>query len=292
MSGYHAPLLLACVIWAVSFIATKIALETTPPVTVVAIRLVMAALCFLPVVVRRRRVIFTGGWRRFGQLLLLSLFGTGLHYGTQTVGINYTTASNASLWAMTCPVSIALISFFFLGERISLRKIGGIALAAAGVLVVLGPGFFQGLDLRSHLLGDGLVFMSITLWAFFTVYGKRLNAEMGAFELVGIATLIGAIWTLPAGLWEMKLAGFSLLRVTPKAWIAIGFLGAGCSFLATLLYFTALEKTGTQKVGVYLYTVPPMTYAAAALVLNEHIGMNLLAGSVVVGLGVYLTERD
>ena len=35
------------------------------------------------------------------------------------MGINYTTASNASLWAITCPVSIALIAFFVLGERIT-----------------------------------------------------------------------------------------------------------------------------------------------------------------------------
>jgi drug/metabolite transporter (DMT)-like permease len=284
-------LLAACFLWAISFIATKVALQTVPPLTVVALRLAISALCFVPVLVRSRAAIFTGGAGRWWRLFLLSLLGTGLHHGTQTIGIGHTTASNASLWAMTCPVSIALIAAVFLRERLSARKAGGIALAAAGVLLVLGPDFLKGVDLRTHLLGDGLVFLSLFLWAGFTVYGKRLGAELGALELIATVTVIGAIWTLPAGIWEMRHLGFSLAQVAPEAWGAIGFLGFGCGFLANLLYFLALRKTESQKAGVYLYTIPPMTYAASWLLLDERIGAGLVAGSVLVAAGVWLTER-
>jgi drug/metabolite transporter (DMT)-like permease len=58
-----------------------------------------------------------------------------------------------------------------------------------------------------------------------------------------------------------------------------------------LLYFLALERTESQKVGVYLYTIPLMTYAAAWLILGETIGWNLGLGSLLVLSGVYLTER-
>ena len=64
-----------------------------------------------------------------------------------------------------------------------------------------------------------------------------------------------------------------------------------CSFLATLLYFFALEKTESQKVGIYLYTIPPMTAVIAALYLKETIGLNLLIGTLAVLFGVYLTEK-
>ena len=89
----------------------------------------------------------------------------------------------------------------------------------------------------------------------------------------------------------MRWRGFSLAAVHDKGWIAIGFLGAGCTFLATLLYFMALERTESQKVGVYLYTIPPMTAVFAALMLGEHITMNLVVGSLLVMAGVILTER-
>ena len=91
-------LLFACLLWAVSFVATNVDLETTPPLLVVSLRLVISALCFLP-------FLLTGKSGRLGrprilaQLFGLSLLGTGLHYGIQTVGLQYTTATNASLFA-------------------------------------------------------------------------------------------------------------------------------------------------------------------------------------------------
>jgi len=268
-----------------------VALETVPPLTLVALRLVIAALCFTPILIRRRSVIFAGGPGRWRRLFLLSLLGTGLHYGTQTIGIGHTTASNASLWAMTGPLSITLIAALFLHEKVTARKAGGIALAMAGVLLVLGPDVLRGVDLRSHLLGDGLVFVSIFLWAAFTVYGKRLSTELGALELIAVVTAMGAICTLPAGIWEMRHLGFSPAQIELEAWQTIGFLGFGCGFLANLLYFQALRRTESQKVGVYLHTIPPMTYAASWLVLDERIGFGLIAGSILIAAGVWLTEK-
>jgi len=71
----------------------------------------------------------------------------------------------------------------------------------------------------------------------------------------------------------------------------VAFLGITCSFLATLLYFFALERAESQKVGVYLYTIPPMSFLIAGFYLGESIGLNLLIGSLVVLTGVYLTEK-
>lgn len=284
-------MLAACFLWAVSFIASKTALQAAPPLTVVSLRLLFSALCFLPLLYRCRTnllLLGRGVWWRLG---LLSVFGGGLHYGSQTVGLQYTTASNASLWAMTCPISIALISAFFLGERLTARKIAGITIAVAGILVVMGLSELRRIDLRSHMLGDGLVFASIFLWAVFTVYGKSLGRDLGPLELIGTTTVISALWMLPVGCWEMAERGFSLFQVTVECWIAIIFLGVGCGFLATWLYFVALARTESQKVGAYLYTIPPMTYFAAAVILHEQVGINLVAGSLLVALGVFLTER-
>ena len=74
-------------------------------------------------------------------------------------------------------------------------------------------------------------------------------------------------------------------------WLAIAYLGACCNFLAVLLYFTALGDTESQKVGVYLYSIPPMTAVAATLVLDEPITAGLVVGTVLVIAGVALTER-
>lgn len=284
-------LLGACLLWAVSFVATKIALAVVPPLTVVSLRLLVAAACFLPL------LVLTGRWRRIEgpgvvlKLVGLSLFGAGLHYGFQTVGLQTTNASNASVYVATGPITIALLAVLLLGERLTPRKIAGIAVAVVGVLVVMGPRTLLGFELGGSLAGDLLVLLSIVMWGCFTVFGKRLTDSLGALTVTAAVTLIGATWMAPVGWFELERTGFNLASVTPLAWTAIGYLGAGCNFLAVLLYFTALGRTESQKVGVYLYSIPPMTAVVAALVLDEPITLGLVVGTALVIAGVALTER-
>ena len=285
------PALIAISLWGGSFIATKIALEVVPPLTVVSLRLLIAAVFFLPL------LVLTGRWRRIAdrwillKLLGLSLFGAGLHYGFQTVGLQTTNASNASVYVATGPITILLLAVVFLGEKLNARKILGIVIAMAGVLVVMGLDTVTGFELDGNLVGDLLVFASIVMWGCFTVFGKKITGELGALTVTASVTLIGAAWMAPVGWIEIQRTGFSLAGITPLAWLAIAYLGACCNFLAVLLYFTALGHTESQKVGVYLYAIPPMTAVAAALVLAEPITLGLVVGTLLVIGGVALTER-
>ena len=282
-------LLTAAFLWAVSFVATRVALEEVPPLIVVALRLAISAACFLP------WVVATGGTkgiglRRMGELFLLSLVGTSLHYATQTAGLQYTTATNASLYATTGPITILLLSALVLGEHITVRKTLGVIVAVSGVLVVMGWETLTAFEL-GNVKGDLLVLISIVMWGLFTVFGKRVTDELGALRVTAWVTILGALTTAPVGLYEARTTGFSLADVSLESGVAIAFLGIACSFFATLLYFVALGLSESQKVGVYLYAIPPMTAVVAAFYLGEVITMNLVLGAVLVIGGVALTER-
>lgn len=283
--------LAACFLWAVSFIATKEALESAPPLTVVTLRLLMAAVCFIIWMVASPRARGPVNPRHWPRLLILSLCGAGLHYSVQTMGLQYTTATNASLYAITAPITILLLGALFLDERMSVRKAVGVTVAILGVLTVMGLDVLLAFEWREHLLGDLLVLASIVMWGLFTVLGKKLTDELGALRITALVTLIGAAYMLPVGWVEMSLEERSLASISIQGWLALGFLGVGCCFLAVLLYFVALERSESQKVGVYLYTIPPMTALFAALYLGETLSWSLLAGSLLVYAGVYLTER-
>ncbi len=283
-------LLVACVLWAVSFVATKVALEAAPPLVVVTLRLLISALCFLPWIVATGGTRGLGGGRGLLRLFVLSLFGTSLHYSLQTAGLQFTTASNASLYTTTGPITILLLSALFLGERITTRKALGVAVAVAGVLVVMGADTLSALEF-GHIKGDLLVLASLVMWGLFTVYGKKMIDELGALRVTAWVTVIGALTMVPVGWNEARTTGFSLGDLTVEAWLAIAFLGVACSFLATLLYFVALGLSESQKVGVYLYTIPPMTAVVASLYLGETITANLVIGAMLVIGGVALTER-
>ncbi len=288
----------ACFLWAISFIATKEALQTVPPLTVVTLRLVIAALCFLVCMLARpmSSASTKQAWWRFDRrsffvLAGLSTVGTGLHYGSQTIGLQFTTASNASLYAVTAPITIVILAWVFLGEPISRLKLCGITVAVIGVLTVMGWKTLMALELTSHIIGDLLVMASIIMWGIFTVFGKKITDDLGARRVIAVVTIIGATWMLPIGWAESRALAFSLLSIPVTSWIAIIFLGAGCCFVATLLYFVALEQSESQKVGAYLYTIPPMTAVVAALYLGETLSVSFFAGSALVLVGVFLTER-
>jgi drug/metabolite transporter (DMT)-like permease len=279
----------AAFLWAVSFVATRVALETVPPLTVVTLRLLISAACFVP------WVVATGGargidLRGMGQLILLSLFGASLHYGTQTAGLQYTTATNGSIYTTTGPITILLLSALVLGERITVRKALGVLIAMIGVLVVMGWETLSAFEL-GNVKGDLLVLSSIVMWGLFTVFGKRITDEIGALRVTAWVTILGALSMAPAGWLEARSRGYSLADTSLDAWVAIAFLGIGCSFLATLLYFVALGISESQKVGVYLYAIPPMTAVVAAFYLGEVITVNLFVGALLVIGGVALTER-
>jgi len=281
----------ACLFWAASFIATKTALETVPPITVVTLRMIVSALCFLVWFLAAGRIIKYGGLRWLGRLFILSLFGTGLHYGIQTIGLKYTTASNASLYAVTGPITITIIAALFLGEKVTRKKLLGIGLAILGVMIVMGIDTLTSFELKGNMLGDLLVLTSIAMWGVFAVLSKDMTTKIGAVDLTAMVTFMGAIYMIPLGLMEMGTENFSITTIRLEAWLAIAFLGVTCSFLATLLYVYGLQETEAQKAAVYLYTIPPMTYVIAAFYLGETMKLQLLLGSVIVFLGVYLTER-
>ncbi|MCK4836958.1 MAG: DMT family transporter [Candidatus Aminicenantes bacterium] len=284
-------LLVACFFWAASFIASKVALSSVPALTVVSFRLIISAICFLGWLLfsGKRIKIKEPAW--WWKLLLLSFFGTGLHYGIQTIGIGYTTASNASVYAATGPVTITIIAALFLGEKITWKKAMGIGCALIGVFIIIGIDNILAFGLKGNVLGDFLVFTSIFMWGIFTVMGKDMTRRMSVLEITTVVTVMGAIYMAPLGIIEMSRFSLDLVSIPLEAWLSIVFLGVTCSFLATLLYFFALDKTESQKVGVYLYTIPPMTVVIAAIYLKENIGLNFFIGVMAVLFGVYLTEK-
>lgn len=285
-------LILACFLWALSFIASKTALESTPPMTVVSLRLLVSAACFLAWAVYAQKnilaMIRNGGLKLF----MLTLSGTVLHYGTQTIGIEYTTASNASLYAVTAPISIALISLIFFGEKLGIGKIIGILTALFGVITVMGLGVIKNFAINS-VIGDSLVFISIVMWGVFTVFGKETSEKMGgAVNMTAAVTITGALAMLPLGAGEIYIKGFSLSNVAPEAWASIFFLGITCSFAATFLYFKALESMNSNEAGTYLYSIPPMTSIIAYFYSNEQITLTFMAGALLVLTGVFITEKS
>jgi drug/metabolite transporter (DMT)-like permease len=283
---------LAVAAWGTSFIATKVALRDVSPATVIWLRFAIGALLLGAVVLVRGEVAIPVR-REWGQLATLGFIGITFHQWLQSTGL-VTARANTTAWIVaTTPIFIAALGWLLLKERVSGIGLVGIALAAAGVLVVVSGGDLSSLAAgRLWTVGDTLVMISAPNWAVFSVLSRRtLQGAEGRqpsgtlFWVVSIGWLFSSAQLLAGpGMGEIS-------SLTASGWLGIAFLGLFCSGLAYIYWYDALEMIPASQVGAFLYLEPLVTAGVAAAVLDERITLASILGGGVILLGVWLVSR-
>ena len=274
---------MAVAFWGLSFVATRIALDTLTPMTLVAARLLIGAATLFVIGRMTRRPLRVAPGDRL-RCFLLGLILAG-HLIIQNIGLLKTTATNTAWIIGFIPVTIALAAHVFLGERLSLRGWAGIVLGALGILLVTTS---AGLRFDDAKVGDMLQLISCCTWAAYTLVAvsavRRNGALRVTFWSIGVAA---CIVTCTAGLQRSLVAPLDW-----KTFVAVTFLGVICSGLAYWLWYAAIAELGASVTGAYLYLEPFVTWAAAALVLRERLGAIGVAGGLTVLAGVWIVASS
>ena len=274
-------------LWGLSFVATKAALADVEPLTLVLGRTALATLSLTTVCLLRRRP------PRLPQTALVPLIGAGalgvfLHQILQAYGLTLTTAVRTGWLIGVIPIWSAVIALLFLRESLSVPKAVGLLLGLMGVGLLVTGGRMP--SLLPQTLGDLLILASTVSWAIYTVLGRYLMGQVDALLATTLAMAVGLAMLLPitglAPVWN------SLADASPRALAAVLFLGLGCSGLAYLLWYAALERAPAAEVASLLYLEPLVTLAAAIAFLGESVEATTLAGGVIVLAGVYLVQRS
>lgn len=188
----HLALLLAMVFWSTSYVALRIALSALDPFTVMAGRMGVATLLFLPLwggLLRdlRRK----GQWR---WLLLMAFAEPCCYFLLETRALCLTTASQAGMIISLLPLITAVVAWRLLGERVSLRGWIGFALAVAGV-VWLSLQSAVDETATAPVLGNFFEGLAMVCAALYTVLARRLSAAGAAAytNLIPILTLASGV---------------------------------------------------------------------------------------------------
>jgi drug/metabolite transporter (DMT)-like permease len=281
--------LLAVAVWGASFIATKVALAEVSPATVVWLRFAMGV-AVLGVVAAARRQLTMVPARELALYAVLGFVGITLHQWLQSNALVTSRASTSGWIIAATPVFMAILGRVVLGERLGLKRIGGIALAACGVLLVVTRGQLATLAAgRFGAPGDVLMLLSAPNWAIFSVLSRRtLRTQPASRTMFYVMTFGWALSTVPLA------AGPGLSQVallSARGWAAVAFLGVACSGLAYVAWYDALQRMPAGEAGALLYFEPLIATAVAAAVLGEPIGLATLAGGATILVGVWLVNR-
>ncbi len=278
------------VIWGATFIATKIALQEVSPATVVWLRFAMGVVILGAAVFMRREFAIPqpNEWAYFA---LLGFIGVTFHQWLQANGLQTAQATTTAWIVASTPVFIALLGWLVLKERVGWLRVGGIVLAAIGVLLIVSKGnvgaLFTG---REGTIGDLLVLISAPNWAVYTILSRRELGKHPAARMMFYVILLGwiftAVWIFGFGPGLSEIGHLDL-----KGWSAILVLGIFGSGLAYIAYYDALSALPASQLGVFLNIEPLVTTLLAAPLLGEPITLIVIFGGAVILFGIYLVNR-
>jgi drug/metabolite transporter (DMT)-like permease len=282
--------LFAVIIWGGTFSATKIALKEVSPATIVWIRFGIGVLVLGATVLARKQFAIPekSEWAYFA---LLGFLGVTFHQWLQANGLKTAQATTTAWIVATTPVFIAILGWLVLKEKMGWLRMGGIALAALGVVLIVSKGdvgaMFTG---KAGNIGDLLVLISAPNWAVFSILSRRELARHPAARMMFYVMLSGWLFTT---IWIFGfgpgLSEFS--RLTASGWTAILMLGVFGSGLAYIAWYDALQALPASQLGVFLYIEPLVAMMLAAFTIGEVITAIALIGGAVILLGVWMVNR-
>ncbi len=263
-----------CVVWAVNFLTSKLALNEFPPLLFTALRLALMVVLLAP----RLRRPPADQWRR---LIPLALCNGVFHFGLNFWALQRSTtlASPSILLQSYVPMS-SLLAWWWLGERLTVRTGLGIAVSFLGVLVL---GFDPSV-LRDPI-GLGLMLTSAAFLATGTVLGRDLKG-LDAFGQQGWTAVIGVV---PLTLWSLAVEPPPLevcARVSWIGWFGVVYAAIFGSLVGHGLFFSLVQRHPVARITPYLLATPLLATILGIVCLGNQVGPRLWGGGALILLGV------
>ena len=226
---------------------------------------------------------------RADLLGVLGLGFTGYYLASYLdfAGLAYISASLERLILYLNPTLVLLLGRALYGKAISRNQMLGMAISYCGVFLVFGHEVhLAGADVA---LGTLLVFLSAVSYAIYLSYSGELVLRLGSLRLVGLATSVACVCCIVqfAVLRPLSMA----FAVAPEViWLSL-LNAVGCTVVPVLLVMMAIERIGAGLAAQIGMVGPMSTITMGVLLLGEPFTGWVVAGTVLVLLGIYVCSR-
>jgi drug/metabolite transporter (DMT)-like permease len=268
-----------CVIWGLPYFFIKLAVAELPPVIVAWGRITLGAAVLLPIAWRR------GGLRGLGHhkiaVLAFAVIELVIPFSMLSVGEQWVSSSLTGILIATVPLMVLILSpLFGIREPLGARRLVGLVIGLAGVVVLLG------LDAVSGMLGwigVGCIMVATLCYACGALIIQRFFKDADGQGVVAASLGVAAVVLLPGAIYWAPDHVPSLRALT---YIAI--LGAVCSAIALSLFFWLIAHLGAARTAVVTYINPAVAALLGVLVLHESFGKGGVLGLALILLGSWL----
>lgn len=268
---------------------SKLALNSVPPISFLLLRFLLALLVLLPFVWKDLKNIDV---KNIWKLTLVSLFAV-TNFTLYIFGVARTTATiSQALYAAT-PLMVALLSAFFLKEKLSNKKTAGLFLGFAGVLVIVVlPALEKEKAFSGNLTGNLLIMLAAIAWAFYTVFSKPMHDKYSTLSInftMVLTTVIAQSIFAPV---EFVRNPTWINHITFVGWFGIIYIGIFGTAIFYVIYQHAIKKASPVTATLTFYLMPIFSFLWAAALLGEKLTSGLVIGALLALFGVYLVTSD
>ncbi len=277
-SATYAGLMLAVIFWGLSFVATKMALETIPVFTLIFIRFLFSSIFFGLLILKRGFPRFTPEGHRL--VLFTAFFEPVLYFIFETKGLQYTSAPKASLIIATIPLVVLVVASYVLKERARLSGLFGILISLVGIwFLVTGAQDFTW-DFHGALIGDLLIFGAVISATVYIICARHLGKKYSSFEITTMQTFYGTVFFTFPFAWEFPDVQWSF--ISGRSMVAVIYLTVFATIAAYLLYNHALTKIPAGRAAIFINGIPLVTIAGAWFLLEETLTLVQAGGGFLV----------
>lgn len=273
--------LLVTFLWSSSYVLTKIGLQDTSPLLLVASRYVLASVVLLSAAFAR------GAHRELDRdsalkLVLLGVSGYAVAQGLQCLGLFYLPAVTVTFILNLTPIMVLAFNAATAGDRPTLPQLGAVLMVVAGAYI-----YFGGRVEAGSVLGVAITLLSGLGWAVYLVAGRRFFADRSISPLAMSAFAMASGTVLIAG----SAAVFEGLRpVSPQSLAIIIWLGVVNTAAAFFIWNHALAKVGAFEISILQNTMLIQIAVLSWLFLGESLTPTKILGMGLVFTGVLVVQ--
>lgn len=269
------------VIWGASFFFARLAVVHVPPLTLVFLRVFLAAVA-LHLYLFGRNDLYRSIVNRWRAFLLLGLLNnaipfTLIFFGQTEIGAGLAAILNATTPLCTVVIANALTA----DEKMTMPKIVGCLLGLAGTAVLIGPSAISGLG--APVWAQLAIIGAAVSYGFAVTYGKRFSTLPPVVTATGQLTASSLIM-LPLILvvdrpWNIPFPPFDIV-------LAIVLLAVVSTSLAYILYFSIITRAGATNASLVTLIVPAAAILLGVAFLEERLNTETVLGLLLIALGL------
>ncbi|SMC96115.1 DMT family transporter [Sporomusa malonica] len=277
----------AASIWGGMYVASKYALETVPPFTLLFIRYLIASV-ILVLWCRYSKVSIIPREHKW-LMFQIGFFGYFLSVGMQFVGTRLSSAHLGAAITTLSPVFQSIFAVFLLKKTASRRQLASITLSFIGILIVTDA--INTLRTDTFNVGNLFFLTAAALWGYYSVLSKKVADAHPVLRITTWGILLATVFAafpamLELGSWDTAVLADRLVMVS------ILYLAVVSTVVAYYCWNKGLALLNPHQAGLFMFLQSIVGSILGYLLLGESLSSAFLVGTVLILIAVYVSIRS